>query len=97
MPWHLATIAIDQALACGLGVGPRRAPGQRHVVTAVEAPAHCPEWAEWLEELGFIPGEQVMLMTRAALGGDPLVVRVGQSTFALRAAEAACVHVSAVS
>ena len=71
--------------------------GQRHVVTAVEAPAHCPEWAEWLEELGFIPGEQVMLMTRAALGGDPLVVRVGQSTFALRAAEAACVHVSAVS
>ena len=71
--------------------------GQRHVVTAVEAPAHCPEWAQWLEEIGFIPGEQVMLMTRAALGGDPLVVRVGQSTFALRAAEAACVHVIAVS
>ena len=29
-----------------------------------------------------------------ALGGDPLVVRVGTSTFALRTAEAACVEVS---
>jgi ferrous iron transport protein A len=34
-------------------------------------------------------------MARAALGGDPLVVRVAQSTFALRRAEAACVHLKA--
>lgn len=66
--------------------------GHRHVVAAVSAPPAAPEWARWLEEIGFIPGEQVMLMARAAPGGDPLVVRVGQSTFALRRAEAACVH-----
>ena len=66
--------------------------GDRHVVSAVTAPSAAPEWARWLEEIGFIPGEQVMLMARGALGGDPLVVRVGQSTFALRRAEAACVH-----
>ncbi|MBE0547519.1 MAG: ferrous iron transport protein A [Rubrivivax sp.] len=66
--------------------------GERHVVAAVAAPAGAPEWARWLEEIGFIPGEQVVLMARAALGGDPLVVRVGQSTFALRRAEAACVQ-----
>jgi len=70
---------------------------QRHVVAAVQAPADAPEWARWLEEIGFIPGEPVMLMARGALGGDPLVVRVGQSTFALRRAEAACVLVEAVS
>jgi ferrous iron transport protein A len=66
---------------------------QRHVVAAVQAPADAPEWARWLEEIGFIPGEPVMLVARGALGGDPLVVRVGQSTFALRRAEAACVLV----
>jgi ferrous iron transport protein A len=69
--------------------------GERHVVAAVAAPPGAPDWARWLEELGFIPGEQVAVMARAALGGDPLVVRVGQSTFALRRAEAACVQLKA--
>ncbi|HET7868344.1 MAG TPA: FeoA family protein [Burkholderiaceae bacterium] len=68
----------------------------RHMVVAVHAPASAPEWARWLEEIGFIPGEPVMLVARGAFGGDPLVVRVGQSTFALRRAEAACVQVEAV-
>ena len=66
--------------------------GERHVVAEVTAPLGAPEWARWLQEIGFIPGEQVVLLARAALGGDPLVVRVGQSTFALRRAEAACVQ-----
>ncbi len=81
---HKPPLRLDAAL-----------PGRRHVVTTVEAPAHMPQWAHWLEEIGFLPGEEVMLMTRAALGGDPLVVRVGLSTFALRAAEAACIHIAA--
>lgn len=67
--------------------------GQALTVKGVQAPPVAPEWARWLEEVGFIVGEQVMLMARAMPGGDPLVVRVGQSTFALRGAEAACVHV----
>jgi ferrous iron transport protein A len=67
--------------------------GQPLAVEAVLAPDAAPEWARWLEEIGFIVGERVMLMARALPGGDPLVVRVGQSTFALRRAEAACVGV----
>ena len=66
----------------------------RHTVRAVSAPAHSPDWASRLEEIGFIPGEQVTVMARAPLGGDPLVVRVGESTFALRRAEASCVSLT---
>ena len=65
----------------------------RCTVMSVQPPALAPEWGPWLEEIGFMPGEQVELMARGAFGGDPLVVRVGQSTFALRRAEAACVLV----
>lgn len=63
-------------------------------VARVDAPETSPEWRAWLEEIGFLPGEQAMLMARAP-GGDPLVVRVGDSTFALRCAEAACVEIEA--
>ncbi|MBX9793203.1 MAG: ferrous iron transport protein A [Burkholderiaceae bacterium] len=66
---------------------------ERRIVTAVHAPPRAPEWAQRLEEIGFMPGEQVELLARGALGGDPLVVRVGLSTFALRRAEAACILV----
>ena len=74
-----------------------RAPiGEALTVCRVQAPAAAPEWSRWLEEIGFVVGEQVTLMARALPGGDPLVVRVGQSTFALRRAEAACVAVTAM-
>lgn len=62
-------------------------------VIAVSAPPSLSDWAVWLAELGFTSGERVALKTRAWPGGDPLVVRIGASTFALRAAEAACVQV----
>jgi ferrous iron transport protein A len=62
-------------------------------VTSVRSPIGAPDWAQRLEEIGFAAGERVMLMARGVPGGDPLVVRIGLSTFALRAAEAACVQV----
>ncbi len=46
-----------------------------------------------LADLGFVPGEYVRVVARGALGGEPLAVRVGRSTFALRRHEAACVQV----
>lgn len=67
--------------------------GQSLTVQQVLVPGTSPEWARWLEEIGFIAGEQVMVMARAMPGGDPLVIRIGQSTFALRQAEAACIRV----
>lgn len=59
----------------------------------VTAPADQPDWAEWLAQIGFLPGERVQILARNLPGGDPLVVRVGDSTFALRRAEAACIQV----
>ncbi len=47
-----------------------------------------------LRDLGFIAGARCEVLARMWLGGDPMVVRVGGSTFALRGAEAAAVRVS---
>ena len=48
-----------------------------------------------LMEIGFLPGEPVRVIGRGFPGGDPLAVRVGQATFALRRHEAALVQVQA--
>ena len=46
-----------------------------------------------LFELGFIKVESVILLRRTMPGSDPMVVRVGTSTFALRKAEAQTIGV----
>ncbi len=46
-----------------------------------------------LEEIGFLPGEPVSVLSRGLWGGEPLAVRVGLSTFALRRDEARCIEV----
>lgn len=48
-----------------------------------------------LLEVGFLPGERVRLTACGLPGRDPLAVRVGQSTFALRRHEAALIRVVA--
>ena len=65
-------------------------------VRHVDHDAAVPERARQLEEIGFFPGERVTVMARGVPGGDPLVVRIGLSTFALRRAEAACVRIEPV-
>jgi ferrous iron transport protein A len=60
-------------------------------IARVVAPPHAADWALRLAEIGFVPGEPVMVTARGRPGGDPLAVRVGGSSFALRRAEAACV------
>ena len=49
-----------------------------------------------LLEIGFLPGEQVRVIARGYPGHDPLAVRVGHTTFALRSHEAALVQVQAL-
>lgn len=51
----------------------------------------APDWPRQLQDLGFVPGETVQVLHQA-WRGDPLVVQVGASRFALRRAEAACVE-----
>ena len=47
-----------------------------------------------LLEIGFLPGEPVRVMARGFPGNDPLAVRIGHTTFALRSHEAALIRVS---
>jgi ferrous iron transport protein A len=49
--------------------------------------------ARQLEEIGFITGERVQVLSKALFGGDPMVVRIGVSTFALRRAEAQLIEI----
>lgn len=48
-----------------------------------------------LSELGFLRGEMVKVICRIA-GGEPIAVRVGSSTFALRRYEAECIRVEPI-
>jgi ferrous iron transport protein A len=76
-----AVIRLDQA--------PVALPFVVHELSYVEGGA---DWSQRLEELGFLPGERVAVL-RHGLIGEPLVVRVGHATYALRKVEAACVLV----
>ncbi|VVE04073.1 iron transporter [Pandoraea soli] len=49
--------------------------------------------AHRLRELGFVEGESVRVVALAPWGGNPMVVQVGTSRFALRRDEAARVQV----
>lgn len=49
-----------------------------------------------LLEIGFLPGEMVRVIAHGYPGHDPLAVRVGHTTFALRSHEAALVQVRPV-
>ena len=69
--------------------------GQVCRIVAIRHNERMPECARQLRELGFLAGEQIVLLRRALPGGDPMVVRIGTSTFALRRAEAECIEVVA--
>lgn len=68
------------------------------LVVAVQEPAHpaLAEHAHRLMELGFLPGATVRVIAKAPPGGDPIAVRVGRATFALRLFEAELVTVTPV-
>jgi ferrous iron transport protein A len=64
-------------------------------VISVDAAASAApqELGRRLAELGFLPGELVRIVGRGFLSRDPIAVRVGTGTFALRLFEAACIRV----
>ena len=63
------------------------------IITAIDREA-CSEgvWRR-LHEMGFDEGVDVEVLHRAPLGGDPIALRVGNMTIAIRRAEAALVGV----
>lgn len=46
-----------------------------------------------LASLGFVVGEKVEIITRGLFGGEPILVKVGLSRFALRHNEAARIEI----
>jgi len=44
--------------------------------------------ASRLETLGFIPGTEVQVITKGIFGGDPILIQIGFTRFALRKTEA---------
>jgi ferrous iron transport protein A len=61
---------------------------QSAIVDTVQAQGTQDTIARRLSELGFVAGEQVRLISRAPFGGDPILVQIGFTRFALRLSEA---------
>lgn len=67
------------------------------IVEVVERRPNMPrQTIERLHDLGFVPGELVHVLARGPLGGEPIAVRVGTSTFALRSHEADCILIASL-
>ena len=64
-------------------------PGSLATVSEVLEHAPGDAIARRLRVLGFVDGESVRIVGAAPLGGDPLLVQVGFTRFALRRSEAA--------
>lgn len=67
-------------------------PEMTAIVASVDATLVSAGVARRLAEIGFLPGETIRVLARVP-GGNPIAVRIGNSTFALRRHEAACVRV----
>ena len=62
-------------------------------MSASAADGAAPDLGRRLAELGFLPGEAVRIVARGLLAREPIAVRIGTGTFALRLFEAACIRV----
>lgn len=71
--------------------------GSLYRVSEVNAPKGAPQIKGQLEDIGFLPGEQVTVLRKGLLGKGPYMVCVGASTFALRKFEACMISVEALS
>ena len=71
----------------------RLSPGEVATISAIDRAGIDPVTAQRLHELGFDEGVDVELLHRAPFGGDPLAVRVGNMTVALRKAMARLIEI----
>jgi ferrous iron transport protein A len=84
-----ADVSVNEMKLTDLKTGARA-----RVVSVVPAEgATALELERRLAELGFLPGEAVRVVARGLLAREPIAVRIGTGTFALRLFEAACIRV----
>ena len=50
--------------------------------------------ASRLETLGFVPGTRVQVITKGVFGGDPILIQIGFTRFALRKVEAEHIEIT---
>jgi ferrous iron transport protein A len=81
--------------SAGVHALPLLAKGRNAVVVGMTPAADDEQLAVQmrLRELGFVPGEELRIVAESFPGRDPIAVRLGSTTFALRRFEAAMVHV----
>lgn len=87
------TPATDEHAHATLADLPR---GSRAIVRCIRA-AVGPESEQLtrrLQEIGFVEGEALRVVAHGFPGGDPIAVRIGGTSFALRRFEAQCVLVT---
>lgn len=97
---HWARAMLQSIMSTTTNAGP--------FVTLSEMPLHRPAIVQSVEdrqpddaiarrlrELGFVDGEQVVVLALGPIGREPLLVQVGYTRFALRRSEAARVRVVA--
>ena len=67
--------------------------GTRAVVDRVHDAHAVDPIARRLRDLGFVDGEPVRVVAIGPMGGDPILIQIGFTRFALRRAEAARISV----
>jgi ferrous iron transport protein A len=90
----IAVPAASAPLGLGLDQLPRNTPA---TVIDIQAPAAAEDHEVVLRliEIGFLPGERVRVIAHGYPGREPVAVRMGGTTFALRRHEASFVRVAA--
>jgi ferrous iron transport protein A len=68
--------------------------GQSAIVDRVDDRHAGDVIARRLRDLGFVPGEVIRVVARAPWGGDPMLIQIGSTRFALRRNEAARVSIA---
>jgi ferrous iron transport protein A len=86
----------DVANATALGAEKPGFCGYIHSIDATQVLSSCPapELERRLLEMGFIEGHLVEILHQGSFRGDPIAVRIGSSTVALRRCEAMAILVS---
>jgi ferrous iron transport protein A len=92
LPLNLATSPAAPAAEINLCDLQRNLPAR---ISRIAAPATVEEQHIVLRliEIGFLPGEAVRVVAHGHPGREPIAVRLGHTTFALRRHEAGFIHV----
>ncbi len=88
-----AELTQRAAAAAGMKLADLATGAQARVVSVSTADGAAPDLGRRLAELGFLPGEAVRIVARGLVAREPIAVRIGTGTFALRLFEAACIRV----